>query len=179
MLGLLRWRGRATVTVWKLPDRIVISREERTARGIALAVEPTLVVPRGAPPERLGAVLRRALAGPERRQPEPRSWDRAHDRLVEAAGVSSHRWLLQSGLLVRVRREGRRVTLVPTVNLGHRGPERGFRSLPDNGIEVSVRLDDTALGAALAEALGRATRESGRTGRTGTGALAFDPDAQD
>lgn len=165
MLGFLRWRGMASVHVYRLADRIVLSRQERTARGVALPVEPTVRLPRSAAPEKLGAALLTCLAGPAKSRPEPRNWDRAHDRLVEAAGVSSLRWLRQSAVLVRAERNGRRITLVPTLNLGTRGAERGFRALRGHERTVAVGAPPAQVGESLLEALGQSTREFGDTGR--------------
>ncbi len=161
MIGLLRWRGSALASAYRLADRIVVCRAERTRRGLAIPVEPILTLPRGAPPEELGRALRRCLEGPGRPHPDPHDWTRVWDAVVAAAGVSSHRWLQQSAVLIRVRRTGRSVELVPATRRSERGSARPSRPLPGARATIRVGVSDAEFGTALAEAFGRAAKASG------------------
>lgn len=142
-----------STAAYRLRDRIVIRAEAKAGEyGPITGVEPFLTLPPDAAPEEVGAGILTALDAYRSGVPEPTKseYDVVARALYRAAGVRSHRKLLESSLYCRVSESRDLFQLVPYHNGGTRGNRKGFQ--PKNPMEwLLVRKPATA--AELGEAL--------------------------
>ena len=134
---------------------LIIYPLARAESGVLLADRPVLRVPRESPRERIGDIVRRALDMATEGVPHPGLAEhrRRLNEFLGAVGVRKWSTFVRGARMTFIREEDAEIVFIPTLNRAR----EGFQHLPDSAVRIPSSSDSTAIGEALATALGRSS----------------------
>jgi hypothetical protein len=117
-----------------------------------LAAEPVIHV--GTPSlAEVGEAVLTALSTYVDGAPHPTEWKGIGKPFLAATGYRSYKSLHSRAKMVHVDVDGDLTRLVPTLNGGSTGPDRGFTELPDKAVALRTGAPAETLGEAVIRAL--------------------------
>lgn len=135
--------------VYERNGKLFVRSCSRTTDGVWIDVGPCVAIEKGAPPARIGSVVREAILSSVREVAHPTLWKNINDELLKEAGVRS--WAVFSCDAKCVNVEQTEICeMKPTKNLGSKN---GFVELVEQVVRVSSSAVSEKLGEAVLAAL--------------------------
>ena len=135
-------------------DDFLIATNWQTEAGFWVSADPVTLLPRSASDSQLGAAVRLALDSSRRGVPNPSDWSEFPSSLLRVANVRSWNALQRAAALCQVEADDAEIRVLPSVNGGTRGDNRGYHSLDELAVVVPVHSSDEELGAVVQSAIG-------------------------
>ena len=134
-------------------DDFVIETKCQAEAGFWVSADPVTLLAKSAADAQLGAAVRSALSASCRGIPNPTDWSNFPSSLLRVAKVRSWNALQRSAALCQVEADDAEVHVLPTINGGTRGDNRGYHSLQELAVIVPFDSSDDQLGAAVRSAI--------------------------
>src|SRR5262245_9296973 len=139
-------------TVYQRDSAILVHTSSETVDGIWILTEPCIRLPIGCSDRELGDALSSAFEESKESLPPPTQWKMIVAPLLTAAGVRSWKAFARGAVCVHAEYESRYLSLIPTINLGVTGANRGFVEASDAATRVAMPPDAAAVGVLIRQA---------------------------
>lgn len=147
-----------SVNFYQLRDRYFVYPLRKTTSGVWLASPEFVSMPLSAQDEDLGATVLAALPQSDGFVPHPTSWTDVANSRLRAAGAKSERAFMTNARMVAIKSTDL-IELEPHMNLGAKGPHKGFSPLPGFSSTLPANSSTEELGAAIRKSLGACGNE--------------------
>ena len=118
-----------------------------------ISCEPYISLPRTAPPEQLGQVVRSALNNYRPETPDPSDFKKVRADFLQVMGVTSNKRLQETTINCGVTANGIAIEFEPTHNGRTSGDSKGFQPITGTKLSVPGGASDAELGNTLVSAL--------------------------
>lgn len=135
------------------PDQIIISTEDKTVAGYSITTPNITKLPFDATAESIGQTVRQHLSLSKTDVPTPSDFKAMYQDFLNAAGFKNPKAHHKSARHLSMYQKDQAIHLIPTINGGATGKERGFLGSKDRlPIAANYSISDEELGVQIKEA---------------------------